>query len=122
MEIWEQLNRQRVKYIVSSYQLAGDEGNRFDVYLDELLQIYPCPLIELALVETLIDQWLSIPMRRGIEFLSQTHNKLKAWENQPIVSTITPDQFQHIAGLDPTPIFGTTELSAACSIVHPSQH
>lgn len=120
MKIREQLNRQRVKHIVSSYQLGGSEANCFDSYLNELLQIYPYPLIELALVETLIDQWLSVPLTRGVEFLAQTHNKLKAWENQPIISTITPEQFQHIAGLDPSPIFGTAELPPTCSIVHPS--
>lgn len=119
MEIREQLNRQRVKHIVSSYQLSGNEGNRFEAYLDELLQIYPYPLIELALIETLIDQWLSTPLMRGVEFLAQTHSKLKIWESQPIVSTITPEQFQHIAGLDPTPIFGTSELPPACSVMRP---
>ncbi|MBD3882523.1 hypothetical protein IFO70_12200 [Phormidium tenue FACHB-886] len=119
MEIREQLSRQRVKHIISSYQLGGEEPHRFDLYLDELLQLYPRPLIELALIETLIDHWLSIPLLRGIEFLNQTHDKLKNWETQPIVSTITPEQFQQIAGLDPTPIFGSAELPPACPIVRP---
>lgn len=120
MEIWQQLSRQRVKHIVSSYQLGGSETNPFDAYLEELLEIYSCPLIELALIETLIDNWLSIPLVRGIEFLTQAHNKLKAWETQPIISTITPDQFQQISGLDPTPIFGSAEVPPACPIVRPS--
>ncbi|MCU0567329.1 MAG: hypothetical protein MUF49_12110 [Oculatellaceae cyanobacterium Prado106] len=120
MEIWEQLSQQRVKHIVSSYQLSGDEVTGFDRYLEDLMQLYPRPLIELALVETLVDAWLSIPFVRGVSFLSKTHDKLKAWENQPIVSTITPAQFQQIAGLDPTPIFGSTELPPACPIVSPS--
>lgn len=119
MEIREQVNRQRVKHIVSSYHLGGDETNRFDLYLDELLQVYPRPLIELALIETLIDHWLAMPLVRGIEFLGRTHDKLKLWENQPIVSTITPEQFEQIAGLDPTPVFGSTELPPACPIVRP---
>lgn len=120
MEIWQQLSRQRVKHIVSSYQLAGDEVTQFDAYLQELLEIYPYPLIELALIETLIDNWLSIPLTRGIEFLSQAHDKLKAWETQPIVSTITPEQFQHISGLDPTPVFGSAEIPPVSPIVRPS--
>lgn len=115
MDIRQQLNRQRVQYIVSSYQLDGAESHRFDLYLEELLRVYPHPLVELAIVETLIDQWLTIPLIRGIEFLAQTHGKLKLWEEQPIVSTITPAQFQQIAGLDPTPIFGSTGLLPACS-------
>ncbi|NJO81255.1 MAG: hypothetical protein HC827_24020 [Cyanobacteria bacterium RM1_2_2] len=120
MNIRQQLNRQRVKHIVSSYQLGGQESNRFDSYLEELLQVYPHPLVELALIETLIDQWLTVPLIRGMEFLLQTHSKLKAWENQPIVSTITPEQFRQIAGLDPAPIFGSAGLPPACSILHPS--
>ncbi len=119
MEIREQLNRQRVKHIVSSYQLNGSEGNGFNLYLEDLMQHYPQPLIELALVETLIDQWLTVPLLRGIEFLVQTHSKLKAWENCPIVSTITPAQFQQLVGLDPTPIFGSAELPPVSPIMHP---
>lgn len=120
MEIWEHTSRQRVKHIVSSYHLDGSEANRFSTYLDELLQNYSLPLIELALTETLIDHWVSIPMVRGLSFLSQAHNKLKAWESQPIVTTITPGQFQQITGLDPSPIFGAPGLSPACPIVRPS--
>ncbi len=120
MEIWQQLSRQRVKHIVSSYQLAGDEVNQFESYLEDLLNRYPCPLIELALVETLIDNWLSVPLTRGIAFLTQAHDKLKLWDTQPIVSTITPEQFQQIAGLDPTPIFGSAEVPPACPIVRPT--
>jgi hypothetical protein len=119
MEIWQQLSRQRIKHIVSSYQLAGDEVNQFDAYLEDLMVRYPFPLIELALVETLIDNWLSVPLTRGISFLSQAHDKLKTWDTQPIVSTITPEQFQQIAGLDPTPIFGSAEIPPACPIVRP---
>lgn len=124
MQIWQQLNQQRVKYIVSSYRLDaqeidGQESARFNLYLEELLRVYPHPLVELAMVETLIDQWLVVPSTRGMAFLAQAHGKLKAWENQPIVSTITPAQFQQIAGLDPTPIFGSTGLSPVCSILRP---
>lgn len=120
MEIWQQLNQQRVKHIVSSYQLGGDEATQFDLYLQELLELYPCPLIELALVETLIDHWLAVPLVRGVNFLAQAHDKLKLWESQPIVSTITPEQFQHIAGLDPTPVFGSPEIPPPAPIVRPS--
>jgi hypothetical protein len=119
MEIREQLSRQRVKHIVSSYQLGGEETTRFDGYLEELLQRYPLPLIELALIETLVDAWSVIPMIRGTSFLNKVHDKLKLWESQPIVSTISPTQFQQITGLDPSPVFGSTELPPACSIVSP---
>jgi hypothetical protein len=117
MEIREQVSRQRVKHIVSSYQLVGDEATRFEGYLEDLLQCYPRPLIELALIETLVDGWLSIPMTRGVKFLGQAHDKLRRWESQPIVSTVTPSQFQQIAGLDPAPVFGSEELPPPSPIV-----
>jgi hypothetical protein len=120
MELQERLSQQRVKHIVSSYQLDGTDINRFTVYLEDLLQHYPTPLIELALTETLVDSWSTVPLVRGVEFLIQAHDKLKVWEHQPIVSTITPEQFQQITNLDPGPVFGTDEVPPSRSIVHPS--
>jgi hypothetical protein len=107
MDLLEQLQQQRVKHIVSSYRLAGSsQNNAFTDCLHVMLQAFPAPLIELALVETLVDCWLSVPLPRGIKFLEQAHHKLQAWEHQPIVSTITPAQFQQLTGLDPSPVFG----------------
>ena len=120
MEIQEQISQQRVKHIISSYQLGGSETSQVDTYLEELLQIYPPPLVELALIETLVDNWLSVPLAKGVKFLTQAHDKLKAWENQPIVSTVTPEQFQQITGLNPSPVFGSTELPPTRPIVHPT--
>jgi len=120
MELQERLDRQRVKHIVSSYQLNGNDVSRFDTYLESLLQCYPAPLIELALTETLVDHWASVPLVRGLDFLTQAHNKLKAWESQPIISTITPEQFQQITGLDPAPIFGGEGIPPTRSIAHPT--
>ncbi len=119
MHIQEQINQQRVKHIVSSYGLADGDPFRFGALLDELLQIYPAPLIELALIETLVDRWSQIPMVKGFDFLQQAHTCLKTWESQPIVSTIAPEQFQQITGLDPSPIFGPSELPPACPVVQP---
>ncbi|HEY9623031.1 MAG TPA: hypothetical protein V6C78_21935 [Crinalium sp.] len=120
MDIHEQISRQRVKHIVSSYQLGGSETSQVEAYLDDLLSVYPSPLIELALIETLVDRWLTIPMVKGVDFLAQAQEKLKTWQSQPIVSTITPEQFQQITGLDPAPVFGSTELPPTQPIVHPS--
>jgi hypothetical protein len=120
MDIQEQISRQRVKHIVSSYQLAGNETSQVEAYLDDLLQVYPPPLIELALVETLVDHWANVPLVKGVEFLTQAHDKLKVWESQSIVSTLTPEQFNQITGLDPSPVFGSTELPPTRPIVHPS--
>lgn len=120
MELQDQLNRQRVKHIISSYQLAGQESAQFDPYVDDLLNTYPSPLIELAIAETIVDNWATVPLVRGVKFLKQAHSRLQHWENQPIVSTLTPEQFQQITGLDPTPVFGSAELPPPRSIVQPS--
>jgi hypothetical protein len=109
MNIQEELNRQRVKHIVDSYRLDGDESDSCTLYLQELLSHYPAPLVELALVESLVDHWLSMPMLRGTKFLAYTHRKLRIWEVDPISSTLTPAQFQQITGLDPAPVFGPQE-------------
>jgi hypothetical protein len=110
MTLEEQINQQRVKHIVSSYQLAGDDIEAFAGYLDELLQTYAMPLIELALAETLLDNWVNVPMRTGILFLQQTHDRLRNWETHSISSSLTPEDFQQITGLDPSPIFGASEF------------
>lgn len=120
MELQDRLNQQRPKHIISSYQLAGENSAEVETCLESLFQTYPTPLIELALVETLVDGWLNVPLVRGIEFMHRVCDRLKAWESQPIVSTITPEQFQQVTGLDPSPIFGTAELPPACQIVRPS--
>lgn len=109
MKLSEQLKRQRVKYIISSYQLAGQDTDAFHCYLDDLLLAYPSPLIELALVEVLLDMWVRVPMQRGCDFLVRAHHLLMAWEGSTIASTIAPEQFQQITGLDPSPIFGSSE-------------
>jgi hypothetical protein len=119
MEFQEAIKRQRVKYIISSYHLDEANSPEFDEYLDMLLADYPWPLIELALVETLIQNWLQVPMKRGYEFLTETHEQLQIWERYALIqssvkscaiaSTITPAQFQQITNLDPTPIFGITK-------------
>jgi hypothetical protein len=111
MELQARLSQQRVQYIVSSYQLAGNDEHAVQEYLATLLAIYPAPLIELALVETLIDHWLQIPLITGVTFLSQAHQRLRNWEFNPIASTLTPDQFQAITGLDPHPVFGPVQHS-----------
>ncbi|NEQ29024.1 MAG: hypothetical protein F6K28_60810 [Microcoleus sp. SIO2G3] len=117
MSIREQIDRQRVKHIVSSYQLAEPDETQFSACLTALLHSYPLPLVELALVETIVDGWAAVPLVRGLAFLKQVHDKLKVWESGSIASTITPAQFQQITGLDPSPIFGanTTEAIARSS-------
>ena len=110
MEIWERVSQQRVKHIVSSYQLAGDTAAEFDAHLEDLLHIYPSSLIELALVETLADSWLMVPLPRGMDFLAIARDKLIAWSDNVNTPKITPEQFRQITGLDPGPVFGPQGL------------
>jgi hypothetical protein len=119
MELGEQLNQQRVKHIISSYQLEGNEAEAFNHHLEDLFRAYPSPLIELALVETLVDSWVKVPMSKGCKFLLKVHEQLKTWEGQEIVSAIAPEQFQQITGLDPTPIFGPAGVPSSQSSIQP---
>lgn len=122
MEVQEAVKRQRVKYIISSYRLDEANSQEFEDYLEMLMANYPWPLIELALVETLIHNWVQVPMKRGYEFLTQVHEQLQIWERYVLIqtetapsiaSTITPEQFQQITNLDPSPIFGIANLTQA---------
>ena len=106
MQIQEQLNRQRVKHIISSYHLQDDDEKSFWLAIEQLLRQYPAPLIELAIVETLVVSWLTIPLVRGLTFLKQVQQQLYQWESDPITSRVTPEQFQQITGLDASPICG----------------
>lgn len=126
MELGAQLRWQRVKHIVSSYQLDGHDQEAFEQDLQLLFAHYPSPLIELALVETLVDGWLQVPLLRGCEFLAKVFEQLQQWEEQSLLksasvtqqraNTISPDQFQQITGLDPTPIFGSARSSSQPSL------
>ncbi|MEL6780417.1 MAG: hypothetical protein AAFO06_24575 [Cyanobacteria bacterium J06597_16] len=108
MEIQQRINQQRIQHIVDSYLLAGTQPNRFAAYLRELLSQYASGLIELALVETLAKSWLTIPMQKGVPFLSKVHERLKQWQQSdetdlsqiPLTSTLSPSQFSQITGLE----------------------
>lgn len=114
MVLQEKINQQRVRHIVQSYQLDGGES-AFFLYLEELIQRYPLPLIELSLVETLVENWLTVPFARGEAFLTQAHVRLQQWEQAPIVSSLSSAQFNAITGLDPAPIFGDRPISCSVS-------
>ncbi|MEM9151613.1 MAG: hypothetical protein AAGB19_14320 [Cyanobacteria bacterium P01_F01_bin.3] len=105
MELQQRIGQQRIQHIVDSYTLKGKETVAFENYLSELVGQYPSGLIELALVETLIKDWLTIPMDKGLPFLTKAHNWLKQWsQNQnmhlPHCLSLTPSQFSQITGLD----------------------
>lgn len=116
MEIWEEISRQRVRYIVDSYQLDGNDDEDFDEYLEDLLQAYAPPQIELALVEVLIESWRVMPLIRGVIFLKRSHELLKSWESNPLTCHISATHFRLITGLDPTPVFGNQNIQTNRSI------
>lgn len=117
MEIQQCIGQQRVKHIVDSYRLSGNDpesadADAFNAYLEDLLAQYPHGLIELALVETLIKNWLRVPMQKGIPFLTTAHERLKQWQIEPTSidsphQQLTPSQFSQITGLDPEMAFST---------------
>ena len=109
MNIQHRINQQRVNHIVDSYLLAGEDPASFQKYLDDLIVQYPAGLIELALVETLVSNWLKIPMEKGVAFLAATHERLKQWQQPDQSPAITPSQFSQIVGLDAQPAFTALE-------------
>ncbi len=117
MKIQQRINHQRLKHIIDSYRLMGDEADAFDAYVKELSSQYPHGLLELALVETLAKSWLSIPMKKGVAFLSAAHNRLKQWQlDQKTLDAadigLTPSQFSQITGLDPQVAFAALKVPA----------
>lgn len=109
MEIQQRISQQRVRHVIDSYMLRGtvDETDAFDAYIDTLLSQYPQGLVELALVETLVKNWLTIPMEKGVAFLTAAHDCIQQWQStaQPVM--ITPSQFSQITGLDAHATFYT---------------
>lgn len=114
MNIQAHIDRHRLQYIVDSYQLQGeDDPDSFWADLADLLDNYPTPIVELAVVETLVTGWLNVPMVRGCEFLRQVQEQLLLWHNYSIVSTLTVTQFQSITGLSPNPILKNAHAFAS---------
>ncbi len=119
MDIQQRIHHQRVRHIIDSYMLmgTGTEAVRFDAYVDDLLKRYPSGLIELALVETLAQSWLSVPMQRGLAFLTAAHACLNQWQAEPqaemVAISVTPSQFSQITGLDPQIAFA--------ALIHPGE-
>jgi hypothetical protein len=117
-QVSQQISQQRVKHLVSSYQLDADEQDPCTTCLVELFQAYPTTLIELAIVESLVQNWLTLPMPRGMKFFQQVQDLLRSWQTESIQVSFTPDEFQQITGLDPYPVFGYSEVQRS-SIVRP---
>lgn len=81
----------------------------FEAYLIDLMQVFPEPLIELAIVEVLVQQWLQVPLVRGLAFLQKTHQMLNTWQSQQIKSRLTPASYELITGLESAPVFKRLE-------------
>lgn len=96
------IQQQRLRHIVESYALAGEERDLFAAKLSLLEEGYPWFLIELALVEVLVQNWLKYPLPRGLAFLQQVEARLKEWRSASNVSSLlTPVQFEQVTGLTP---------------------
>lgn len=114
MDLQNEINRQRVKHIIDSYQLDHKhDSEQFSLYLEDLFERYPTPVLELALTETLVDEWLNVPMLRGCQFLEKAYGKIKRWESAEAVSTLSFEQFQQITGLSPHPLLSASEVLVA---------
>ncbi|HTL87787.1 MAG TPA: hypothetical protein VL134_00185 [Leptolyngbya sp.] len=108
MTLQQQIQQQRVRHIVSSYQLDGENNELCDACLTAMLQLYPTGLIELALVETMVQNWARVPMPKGIDFFQQVETLLNQWQTSAIAVSFSPTEFQLVTGLDASPIFGSS--------------
>ncbi|MEO1591259.1 MAG: hypothetical protein AAFU71_08210, partial [Cyanobacteria bacterium J06632_22] len=91
---------QRVKYIVESYCLAGDEAESFTLHLDALFEAFKPACLELALTEVLVESWSDFPMTRGLAYLQKVKKRLRDWQTEGLSYRLTPNQFEQITGLD----------------------
>ena len=101
----EDAYHQRIHTIVTSFDLTGYDPESFDLFLNSLKGQVPLLLLELALVETLVKEWLRIPFERGVTFLEATQDLLQLWQKGRFECRLTPLHFELITGLDPTPTF-----------------
>ncbi|MEL6384351.1 MAG: hypothetical protein AAFQ89_18215 [Cyanobacteria bacterium J06626_18] len=96
------LVQQRLHHILDSYSLVGEAGETFAMKLVSLTKGYPWFIVELALTEVLVQNWLRYPLPRGVLFLEQVEERLQVWQKTSRVSScLTPDQFELITGLSP---------------------
>ena len=93
MDIQKRITRQRVNHIIDSYQLDGNDGDAFTNFLDKLLEMYPQPLIELALTEAIVKGWSEVPMQKGMPFIKGVHKQLRCWKPDPEPSAQVPGGF-----------------------------
>lgn len=96
------IQQQRVQHIIDSYALAGREAAAFEEALAVMLDRYSYPLVEWALAEALVQNWLRYPLPRGLAFLQQVEACLQAWldaADSPLM--LTAEQFEHVTGLTP---------------------
>ncbi|MCG9886460.1 MAG: hypothetical protein MH825_12995 [Cyanobacteria bacterium] len=97
-------DRRRPWHIVDSYRLFGEEGDDCRPLLQAWLETMPPPLVELALVETLVAAWRTLPLPRGRVFVRQAQDWLEDWLAGRRVISIQPGQFRAVTGLDPEPV------------------
>ncbi len=116
MDIQERITRQRVKHIVDSYQLDGEDVDAFADYLTKLLETYPQSLIEIALTEGIVKGWSEIPMQKGMPFIQAVHERLRSWQYEPESSSQLPS----VCNLPPTSkSMGATFLDVRASNPNP---
>ena len=108
----QRVDQQRVKHIIDSFHLSGQDGSGFDDRLAQLLAAYPSSWIELAIAEIVVLNWLVVPLPRGLVVLRQVHNLLGQWQDHGLTNLLTESEFQRITGLDPGPVFYSLRLNA----------
>ncbi|MEM1426065.1 MAG: hypothetical protein AAGF75_05875 [Cyanobacteria bacterium P01_H01_bin.130] len=96
---------QRISHIFNAYQLWGAQSEQVQQQVIQLLDQYPAPLMELAIAEVLVQQWLTALFPRGTQFIDRVHQWLDACATVGISLTVLPPQFQAITGLEPHGVY-----------------
>ena len=95
MELKQQIEQQRVKHIISSYQLEGEDAIGFHQYLNDLLATYPSPVIELALVEVLVGWLATVANAEGLRVPDADPR------SHHFLARTQPHQFDRARGISP---------------------
>lgn len=96
---------QRISHIFNAYQLWGSQSERVQQQVTQLLAQYPAPLMELAIAEVLVQQWLTALFPRGTQFIDRVHQWLDTCATVGVSLTVLPPQFQAITGLEPHGVY-----------------
>ena len=101
MDLQTRIQRQRIYHIIDSYNLRGNDSIEFNQRLEHLFADYETTAIELAIVDTLVEVWMTLPPVKGLDFIDKVKFRLTA--NLPAI--VSANHYRAITGLDGSHLF-----------------